>query len=37
MEEIRYLRTIIERDVRAEFVGIIERLRSSEGVKLSIL
>lgn len=36
-EEVRYVKTIIERDARAEYGGIIERLRSAEGVKLAIL
>jgi len=37
IEEIKYVETIIERDTRVEFGGILERLNSSEGVKLSIL
>eukprot|EP01017_Pseudomicrothorax_dubius_P044409 TRINITY_DN7500_c0_g1_i14.p1 TRINITY_DN7500_c0_g1~~TRINITY_DN7500_c0_g1_i14.p1 ORF type:complete len:453 (+),score=81.14 TRINITY_DN7500_c0_g1_i14:44-1402(+) len=36
-EEIKYVKTIIERDARAEYGGIIERLRYAEGVKLAIL
>ena len=37
MEEIKYVKTIIERDVRAEYVGILERLKSAEGNKLAVL
>jgi len=37
IEEIKYVETIIERDTRVEYGGIIERLSSAEGVKLSIL
>ena len=31
MEEIKFVRTVIERDARSEYGGIIERLKSSEG------
>lgn len=37
MEEIKFVRTVIERDARSEYGGIIERLKSSEGQKLAIL
>lgn len=37
VEEIRYVKTIIERDVRAEYNGMLERLRYSEGVKVAVL
>jgi len=37
MEEIKYVKLIIERDIRAEYGGILERLKSAEGIKLAIL
>ncbi|KAM3142964.1 hypothetical protein pb186bvf_005027 [Paramecium bursaria] len=37
IEEIKYVKTIIERDARAEFGGVLERLKSSEGSKLALL
>ncbi|CAD8111607.1 unnamed protein product [Paramecium sonneborni] len=37
IEEIKYVKTIIERDARAEFGGVLERLKQSEGQKLAIL
>jgi len=37
LEEVKYVKTIIERDVRAEFGGMLERLKSSEGIKLAVL
>ncbi|KAL4468003.1 hypothetical protein ABPG72_015873 [Tetrahymena utriculariae] len=37
IEEIKYVKTIIERDARNEYSGIIERLKSAEGQKLAIL
>lgn len=37
IEEIKYVETIIERDTRVEYGGILERINSAEGVKLSIL
>lgn len=37
MEEIKYVKTIIERDARAEFGGVLERLKQNEGQKLAIL
>jgi len=37
MEEIKYVRGIIEQDAKTEFGGIVERLKSAEGVKQSVL
>jgi hypothetical protein len=37
IEEIRFVKGIIERDVRSEYSGILERLKSFEGVKLAKL
>jgi len=37
MEEIKRIRGIIERDIRAEFGSIAERLRASEGAKIAVL
>ena len=37
LEEIKHAKAVIERDVRSEFGGILERLRSAEGVKLAVL
>jgi len=37
MEEIKRVRGIIERDIRAEFGSIAERLRASEGAKIAVL
>lgn len=37
MEEIKYVKGIIEQDAKVEFGGILERLKSAEGKKLSIL
>lgn len=37
IEEIKYVETIIERDTRVEYGGILERLASAEGGKLSVL
>ena len=37
MEEIKYVRSVIEQDARAQFGGILERLKSAEGQKLSVL
>ncbi|EGR27031.1 hypothetical protein IMG5_202690 [Ichthyophthirius multifiliis] len=37
MEEIQYITSIIERDSRVEFGGILERLNNAEGTKLSLL
>lgn len=37
IEEIRFVKNIIERDVRSEYSGILERLRNHEGNKLATL
>lgn len=37
MEEIKYVRGVIEQDAKIEFGGILERLKSHEGKKLSVL
>jgi palmitoyltransferase len=37
MEEVKFVKTIIERDIRSEFAGVLERLKSAEGKKLAIL
>jgi palmitoyltransferase len=37
IEEIKYVKTIVERDARAEYSSILERLKSSEGSKLALL
>ena len=37
IEEIRFVKNIIERDIRSEYSGILERLRNFEGVKLATL
>ena len=37
MEEIKFVKTIIERDIRTEFAGMLEGLKSSEGKKLAVL
>jgi len=37
VEEIKYVKTIIERDARLEYEGLLDRLRSAEGTKLAIL
>lgn len=37
MEEIKYVKSIIEQDAKIEFGGINERLKSAEGKKLSML
>jgi len=37
IEEIKYVKTIIERDIRSEYSGIMERLNSAEGLKLAVL
>ena len=37
IEEIQYVKTIVERDIRLEFEGILERLRGAEGTKLAVL
>ncbi len=37
VEEIRFVKNIIERDIRSEYSGILERLKNHEGVKLATL
>jgi hypothetical protein len=37
IEEIRFVKGIIERDIRSEYSGILERLKGFEGVKLAKL
>lgn len=37
MEEIKYVKLIIERDIRAEYGGLLERLKSAQGIKIAIL
>lgn len=37
VEEIRFVKNIIERDIRSEYGGYLERLKSSEGTKLTVL
>jgi len=37
IEEIKKVKEIIERDIRCEYSGMLERLRSSEGIKLAML
>lgn len=37
IEEIKYIKTIIERDARTEYGGILERLHSAEGMKAAVL
>jgi len=37
MEEIQYVKTVIERDLRADFGESLEKLRNAERVKTSLL
>ncbi len=37
IEEIKSVKQIIETDIKTEYAGISERLRSAEGMKLAIL
>lgn len=37
MEEVRTVKQVIERDIRNEYAGLIERLKSAEGVKTAVL
>jgi len=37
LDEIKTVKNVIERDIRNEYAGIMERLRSAEGVKTAIL
>ena len=36
-EEIKTVKSVIERDIRNEYAGIMERLKSAEGVKTAVL
>ena len=36
-DEIKTVKSIIERDIRNEYAGIMERLKSAEGVKTAVL
>mmetsp|Transcript_35349 Transcript_35349/g.34378 ORF Transcript_35349/g.34378 Transcript_35349/m.34378 type:complete len:171 (+) Transcript_35349:328-840(+) len=37
IDEIKQVKTVIEKDIRNEYGAIMERLRSAEGVKLAVL
>ena len=37
LDEIKTVKNVIERDIRNEYAGIMERLRSAEGVKTAVL
>jgi len=37
LQEIKQVKQTIERDIRDEYAGIIERLKSAEGVKNAVL
>jgi palmitoyltransferase len=37
LDEIKTVKGVIERDIRNEYAGIMERLRSAEGVKVAVL
>lgn len=37
MEEIKYVKSVIERDIKAEFEAMLDRLRNAEGGKLAVL
>ena len=37
MDETSYVRSIIEKDARGEFSGVIDRLKNNEGQKLAII
>jgi len=37
LDEIKTVKHVIERDIRNEYAGIMERLRSAEGVKTAVL
>lgn len=37
LDEIKTVKGIIEKDIRHEYGAIMERLKSSEGVKLAVL
>lgn len=37
IDEVKTVKGIIEKDIRNEYGAIMERLRSSEGVKMAVL
>jgi len=37
LDEVKTVKNVIERDIRNEYAGIMERLRSAEGVKSAVL
>jgi len=37
MDEISYVRSVIEKDIRGEFGGIVDRLKNAEGKKVAII
>jgi len=37
LEEIKFVKGVIDRDIRNEYAAIMERLRSAEGVKSAVL
>ena len=37
LDEVKTVKNVIERDIRNEYAGIMERLKSAEGVKTAVL
>jgi hypothetical protein len=37
LDEVKSVKMVIERDIRNEYAAIMERLKSSEGVKTAVL
>lgn len=37
LDEVKTVKQVIERDIRNEYAGVIERLKSAEGVKTAVL
>jgi len=37
LDEVKTVKQVIERDIRNEYAGITERLKSAEGVKNAVL
>lgn len=37
LDEIKSVSGVIERDIKHEYAGVIERLKSAEGVKIAVL
>ena len=37
LEEIHYIKDLIERDVKIEYTSILQRLESAEGAKVALL